>query len=150
MGMGAVVMMGVGAGMSAGAASSAGRYNKKIADQNAYVAELQAADALDRGREDENLMRERIRSAIGSSRVAYASQGVDVAIGSAVDLQAAIASAGEKDALTIRNNAAREAWGYRVQAVNQRSQGKLAQFQGDMQAANTVLGGFSNFMKGRK
>lgn len=142
-----VSMLVVGTGISAGASHAAGRYNRNVANQNAAIAELQARDALQRGAEEEGMLRERIRGALGTARVAFAGQGVDVAVGSAVDVQASIADAGERDALTIRNNAAREAWGYRVQAVNQRNQGKLAQFKGNVDTFNTILGGLSRTMK---
>lgn len=143
---GAIGMMMVGTGVAAGSAHAAGKYNKRVADQNAAAAEFQAEDAIIRGAEEEKVMRERIRGAIGTARVSYAGQGVDVSSGSAVDLQASIADAGERDALTIRNNAAREAWGYRVQAVDFRNRGKLDQYKGNVQAFNTVLSSFTRSM----
>jgi hypothetical protein len=48
--------------------------------------------------------------------------------------------------LTIRSNAAKEAYGCRVQADDLRKRGKYAQQTGNMQAANTVIGGGSSLL----
>ena len=46
---------------------------------------------------------------------------------------------GEVDLKTIRNNAARRAWGYDVEKQNSLSEGKLAKYGGNMTAAGTLL-----------
>lgn len=87
-----------------------------LQDWNANIARLQAADAIERGREAEERFRQGVKMQIGGMRAGFASQNVDVGFGSAVDTQADAAYLGELDALQIRTNAAREAWGYNVQA----------------------------------
>ncbi len=125
----------MGAQRQASAASAAGRYTQSVDNENARLMDLQATDATARGQLEEQRQRLSTRQNIGASRAALAAQGVDVSSGSAADVQASEAGVGEMDALTIRNNAAREAWGYKVGAINERQQGTLAAAEGDMAAS---------------
>ncbi len=142
-----VAAMFAGAGLSAGSSIQSGRFNERVANTNAGFAEMQAIDAEKRGIEDEANMRVRIRQQIGQARAAYASQNVQVGVGSAGETEASIAYMGEKDAITIRNNAAREAWGYRVQAWNYRQKGAMAKSESQTRALGTVLGAASDYYK---
>ena len=136
--------MGVGAAVG-GAVFSAvgnyqsGKYNKSIADSNAAVAEWKAKDAIARGEKDVYDLRTQIKGLIGKQRAGYAGQGVDVNEGTAADIQAQTAYLGELDAITLRNNAAREAYGYRVQGWNYSAQGKMAKFEGTAGAVGSLL-----------
>lgn len=112
-----------------------GNYEKAILDQNAEYADAQAKDAIQIGQQQEYRQRAGVRSLVGSQRAAGAAQGVDVDSGSMLDVQLEAVGVGELDALTIRNNAAREAWGYKVQAADLRNRGKLAQYAGRTQAS---------------
>jgi hypothetical protein len=135
-----LILTGLGAGISAFGKKSAGDYEKEISDYNASVADFQAQDALERGAVNESRMRQVTKKTIGGSRASLAAQNVDInAPGSAQDVQADIAYIGELDALTIRNNAVREAFGYKVQAYDLRKRGKYAEQTGTMQAAGTLL-----------
>jgi len=102
----------------------------ELADYNAAVADLQAKDAIARGAEEEARFRTQVKGAIGAQRAGLAASNVDVGFGSAVDVQADAAFLGELDALTIRTNAAREAWGYEVQAEDLRKRGEIARKEG--------------------
>lgn len=111
---------------------------------NAGLAELQAQDALARGAVAERQSRQNTRDLTGAQRVGYASQGVDVNSGSALSVQADTAAIGELDALTIRNNAAREAFGYRVDAENSRTREELTRKASRNATASTLLTGAAN------
>lgn len=126
-----------------------GNAAKRIGDYNAAVADAQAADALVRGQQDEEKFRQGVKTLIGSQRAGFAGQGVDVGVGSAVDVQADAAFLGELDALTIRTNAAREAWGYTVQAQDARLGGQQAQSASRYGAASTVLSGTTSLLATR-
>lgn len=102
----------------------------ELADFNAQVAELQAEDAIVRGQEEEQRFRARVRGTIGSQRAGFAASNIDVNFGTAADVQADAARLGELDALTIRGNAAREAWGFKMQAEDLRRRGDLAREEG--------------------
>ena len=142
--MPAVVLLGIaaaaGTGIQVAGQIKAGNAAKKAGDFNAAVSELQAKDALARGRTDEQRFRQGVRALIGSQRAGFAAQGVDVGVGSALDVQADAAFLGELDALTIRNNAQREAWGYRIEAENYRMGGQQARTASRWNAVGTVLG----------
>jgi len=130
------------------AANAAAKYNAQVARNNAQVQEWQAKDAEARGRTKELQHRQQVSQLIGRQRAVMAGNGVDVNLGSAVDLQADTASQGEFDALTIRSNAEREAYAARVGASNytaeaglQIGQGKAAKQAGFMGAGTTLLSG---------
>lgn len=135
----------------------------ELSDFNAAVAEQQAKDAIQRGTADEQRFRQGVRGIIGSQRAAFAASNVDVGFGSAVDVQADAAFLGELDALTIRTNAAREAWGFSVQAADARKRAEVARKEGvNLEAAGqvaksaarvaatgTILGGASSLLQTR-
>jgi hypothetical protein len=112
-----------------------------IYDYNAQVATLQATDAISRGAEEESRFRAGVRGMIGSQRAGIAASNVDVGFGSAVDVQADAAFLGELDALTVRTNAKREAWGYQVQAEDLRRHAQIARKEGAYAAATGAVEG---------
>lgn len=82
----------------------------------------------------------------GSQRAALAANGVAVGDGSAAELQASTDLVKEIDVNTMTANATRQAWGYRMQAVNYMNQSYMAEAQKqnkwDVFGA-TLLGGAS-------
>lgn len=111
----------------------------QLADYNAAVADLQAQDAVARGREQENRFRKGVNGMIGAQRAGIAAGNIDVGYGSAVDVQADAAFLGELDALQIRTNAARESWGYQVEAVDSRTRADIARREGaNLEAAGAA------------
>jgi hypothetical protein len=145
---------------AASAVAAADESQAELSDYNANVAKQQAQDALDVGAQQENQYRTQVRTLIGSQRAGFAANNVDVGFGSAVDTTADAAKLGELDALQIRTNAARQAWGFNVQAQDltteagiQRKQGAAAIAAGNAQATGTefnaatsVLGGTSSLL----
>ncbi len=111
-------------------AREAAESQAELADYNAKVAELQAQDAVARGAIEENKFRQGVKLMIGSQRAGIAAGNIDVGFGSAVDVQADAAFLGEVDALQIRTNAAREAWGYKVQAADLHKRAEIARKEG--------------------
>lgn len=104
----------------------------ELTDYNAQVAELQAQDAIERGGDEENRFRAMVRGAIGAQRAGFAAGNIAVGFGSAADVQADAAFLGELDALQIRQNAAREAWGFQVEATDLRRRADIARQEGVM------------------
>ena len=127
----------------------AGEAAQAASEFNASVAEIQAEDALLRGKIAEERYRQGVQLLIGSQRVGFAAQNVDVGVGSAVDVAADTAFIGELDALTIRNNAAREAWGYRQNATSFRLGGQASVDAARFGAANTLLGAGTSLLQQR-
>lgn len=128
----ASTMSSIGTGMQiAGMVSNAfGAYNQSKATQQAYdyqaavnrnnaqIAEWQARDAITRGQKAEQAQRLKTAQLKSSQRASFAARGVSLAEGSAANILQDTDFMGNVDALTIRDNAAREAWGHRVQAGN--------------------------------
>ena len=130
------------------AQAAASNYNAKVAEMNATLADRRARDALERGKIEEQQKRQEISQLKGRQKAAMAANGVDLTFGSPLDTIVDTAVLGELDALTVRRNAAREAYDHEVQGVNNRSDAtlnrmnaKAAKTGGYLAAAGTVLGG---------
>lgn len=103
----------------AGAAqSNALRYQADLDTNNSIIQDRLEADAIDRGRTEEQMHRIKIGQLKGQQLNAFAKNGVETDSGSALDTLSDTAMIGELEALTIRNNAEREAYGYKVQGMN--------------------------------
>jgi hypothetical protein len=117
------------------AAQRAAESAAALDEYNAAVADLQAKDAIARGEDDASRYGAEVRGVIGEQRVAFAAGGVDVAFGSAREVQEDVQRLAELDITTIEINAAREAWGYDVQAFNDRQAADIKRQEGSMYAA---------------
>ena len=126
------------------ALKSMAKAQKSAFEINKSFSELQAKDAIKRGDREAMLHGNKIRKLIGSQRANLAAQGIEVNADSALDIQAESAQFGAIDMETIRNNAYREAWGYKVQALDLGMKGSVAMLSGSSQARNTLLTGGLN------
>lgn len=134
--------MAVGNAYSQAQASKAqGIAEQAQAEQNARLAEMQAKDAEARGEREAGLQRQRTRALIGKQKATLAAQGLSISDGTALELIGQTAEFGEADAATIRQNAYREAFGYRSQAMNYRNQGEFSYMGRRNEAHNTLLTG---------
>jgi len=118
-----------------------GKYNQCVAENNAQVAEYQAEDAIQRGELEEKQYRLKIEQLKGQQRASIASSGLLLDQDTAGDVLLDTAETGERDVMTIRSNAAREAYAYRVQAANSRSEGLLDSYGGTNRALSGLLSG---------
>ena len=108
---------------------------------NAGFANQAADEATMRGAYDADLQRIKTTQNIGTQRSAQASNGGDVNSGTNAAIQADTAQFGELDALTIANNAAREAYGYKVQALTGMNNAATLEAIGSNAQKNSILGG---------
>jgi hypothetical protein len=131
----------VGGMMGAQNAQQQGAFQSAMAEQNAGYKEAAAQDAIKRGDVQADQYRRQVGQMIGSQRSGFAANGIDVNSGTAAEVQDDTAAFGEFDALTIANNAAREAWGYRVGAENDRMNAKMTQSNAKSAATGSILGG---------
>lgn len=99
------------------AAGAQAQYMAQMAQRNQQLQQWQADDALRRGEVQEAKVRESGAQRIGALTANLAAQGTDLA-GSPTDILGDAREAGELDAQTVRSNAAREAWGFKVGAAN--------------------------------
>lgn len=150
----------VGGMYQAKAMQRQGAYQKSIADMNARLSSLSAADAVRRGNVEAMRMVGRGDRAASADRGAFAGGGVDVNSGSAIANQQGIKAMSQLDALTISHNAALEAVGYNMQAINQTAAGRFAQIgaatnasatiaEGGMKFANSLVGAANNYNRYR-
>lgn len=106
-------------------------YMAQVAANNAIVAGYQASIAKDVGATQEQNSRLRTGQVYGAQRAALAANGIDLGEGSATDVLTTTKYMGERDALTIRDNASRTAWAYEQQGKNYQSQANAYQAQAD-------------------
>jgi hypothetical protein len=140
-----------------------GDYTSTINAINADFAEFQAKDATERGEfaaaevtrkydRDMSNLRFATKKVMGKQRANLAGQGIDITSGSAADIiaesrflsardESEVRRAAAMDALTTKNNAWREAWGFKVQAADYASKGRMARLAGEGSARATLLAG---------
>lgn len=121
-------------------------YQSSVNKNNATMAGWQAQDALQRGATAEQNQRLKTAQLRSSQRARLAANGVIIDEGSALNLLDDTDFMGERDALTIRDNAKREAWGARVQASNYSNDAAMLSNRADAEsplgsAASTLLTG---------
>lgn len=147
---GGTLLSAYGQAKSAGANAAADTYKAQVADNNAAIATQQAEWTAENGDQAASAAALKTRATEAGIEANQAASGIDVNTGSAVQVQDSARILGKLDALTIRSNAARQAYGYQVQAINEKSQAQLDRFAakndieaGKIGAASTILGGVS-------
>lgn len=110
------VMGAAGAYRSAAGQKAALNYQASVADANANIDEQQAQFALMNGQQQESAQRLKTAAMLGDQKAAFAANGVDVSSGTPIEVMASTKGLGERDAFTIRDNAARMAWAYKERA----------------------------------
>jgi hypothetical protein len=127
-----------------------GQSQKKAANYNAKMADMQAQDTLQRGADAGAERKQQARKMISTQTERMSGMGVSVNTGTPLGLLTETAGLGELDALTVQNNARREAWGLKSGAKLDLYQGKMAARGGALNAAGTLLGGASSAYYGYK
>lgn len=115
-------------------AEQQGNFEAMLFGRNADQAELQAADAVARGREGEMDVVRNQRLLEGDQRTAFAAQGIDVSTGSPAAVIENDSALAQIDRQRIRINAAREAHGFQFDADTYRMEGEFARQAGRNQA----------------
>ena len=118
----------------------AARNAEKVNRHNQRVAEMRSRDAVLRGQAEELRHRQRVKQFIGRQRAFIAASGAVVDVGSPLDITTDTAALGEIDALTIRNNAQREALGLQATADIFGERGRAAGSEGTFAAFSTLVG----------
>lgn len=125
-------------------------YQAKVAEENAKIAQKNAATERQTGIEEARLQRIKTLQAVGSQQAAMAANGMDVTQGTSLDIIEDTAAMGELDALQIQTNYERKALSYEQQALNFENEanmdvisGKNAYSAGKINAVNTGLNGVS-------
>jgi hypothetical protein len=137
--VGGAAFQAVGAMNQAEAQKNAYEYQAQIARNNATIQQQNAKLAMEQGVTEEQNQRLKVASMLGDQRASMAANGLDLGEGTATDLLATTEFMGNRDALTIRDNASRKAWAYRVQGQN---------FLDDAAFKSATAGGINPLMAG--
>ena len=135
-----------GAYQSSQASKNAYEYQSAVARNNAISAEYQAQDAIKRGEVAEAEQRRKTMMLKGSQTARLAANGLDISEGSALQILSDTDWMGEQDALTVRDNASREAWALRQQGSNAQSNSNMLSARAD--AENPLLSGGATLLAG--
>jgi hypothetical protein len=138
----ATVALGTTAAAGVLAAKSAydqGRVAKATGRNNQIMAEYAAQDAIRRGDEQANQVRQRASQIKGAQRAGMAAKGLDLGVGTSAELQDQTDFFGATDMSTARSNAQRDAWSARASGSAAAAAGNAAATQANMQAFSTLL-----------
>lgn len=113
------------AAQQAQADNAAAEWNAGMMEDNAKLKELQAGQALEKGRHDVAIAKREGALRIEGQRAAYAGSGVVVDSGSALDVVAEQAGRNRYDQDMLDYNAKLSAWGHNVEAANLRQQATM-------------------------
>lgn len=139
--IGMIGKAGIGMQAIGGVAATVGAYNKAKAERSAYemqaqvaennkqFAQWQAEDALVRGEKATAAAQLRTRQLKGKQIASMAGRGIDLGEGSALNILTDTDLMGEIDANTVKDNAAKEAYGHRTTAANFGANADLLRFR---------------------
>ena len=136
-----VAIAAVGSVMQGQQKSAADISQASALTQNAAYLNRAANDARYRGVIDADTQRVQTQNLIGTQRAAMAGNGGVVDEGSNAILQQDVAQYGELDAMIISNNAAREAYGYEVQATSNLANASTLKKNAKTGLVSSLLGG---------
>lgn len=131
--------------------NKANEYNAAALRRTAEQQNLQAQHAVDQGAVDEKVHRQKVQQLIGSQRAGASAGGLLVDSGTPGQVTSDTAGFGELDALTIRSNAARTAWGITNNAQDTMASAGLATMKNSspgLAAAPSLLSGASQLAGG--
>lgn len=113
----AAVVGAYGAYSASESSKAQAEFQSDMAANNAKVSKWNAEDAIARGGEAANLKAREAERLRGTQVARLASNGLDISSGTPLAILEDTMFMGQQDANTIRNNAAREAWGFEVQGA---------------------------------
>jgi hypothetical protein len=123
---GGVATSTVGSYYAAKGQKTALKLQARIAEVNAKIAEGQSRDALQRGERQEQGTRMSAAQLRSSQRAAMGSSGIDLGSETAAAVLTSTDYLTEVETNTIKANALREAWGFRMDAGQSRSEASMA------------------------
>lgn len=119
-----------------------GRRQKQHYEAQARLQRISAHEAIRDAEFNVRTLFKQAAQDAGMARAAQSASTTDVTTGSSAAAQAMYARVAELDAYTIRNNAAREAWGYRTRGRFLKYAGALA----ELEARREALGGITKLV----
>lgn len=95
------------------------KYNAAVSRNNAQIAEMQANDAIERGKLARQEHERKVRALSGKQTAGLAAAGLSLGDGTAFNLLSDTELFGRMDANNITRDAERKSWAYKVQGNNQ-------------------------------
>lgn len=129
----------IAGGVEANAQRQAGKANAQIAENNATMAKQQGRDAQILAVRQQQEAAYRKNLLIGKQKTQAAASGLDMDVGTPLDIMGETAAFGQAEEDAIGMDAARKAWGYDGEALNYRNQGAQAKWMGKQQSNATIL-----------
>ena len=127
-----------------GAIKAQDRYQRTQAGITARRLQIQAEDATSRGAEAAGKIKRQTNIMRGAQRAGYAGQGVAMDSGTPGMVGAETELYGEMDAQTARNNAWREAWGFRNEAQDVLMESRMKSAEAKNARRSTIITGGLN------
>jgi hypothetical protein len=124
-----------------------GKYDQFVHETNAMLLRMRAEDAFKRGELDVLQRARTMHELEGAQRAAYASQGVDVTTGTPAAVQRETRERAYQDILMIRENASREAFGMKVEAMFAEGSARMARAGAKAKARATMSAAFTGLAK---
>lgn len=128
-------------------------YQAQVARNNAKTAKQNSAWSMEAGDVAAGNEMMKTKAAIGTAKADQGASNVDVNSGSALTSRVGIDEMGTENALTIRSNAAKEAYGYKVQGTSDTAEAGLltqqaayAKEAGSIGAESALIGGESSLL----
>lgn len=135
----AAVTSAVGAIQAGSARAQSANYSAQVARNNAQISEQQAQYALSTGETQAGTQSRKGASQQARVKVAQAANNLDINSGSAVKVQQGEAEINRLDTLSVMNNAALKAYGYRNQGANFTAQSNLDTAEADQAMTGAAL-----------
>ena len=135
------------------AQQAAANYNAEVAKNNATIAEKNVRQQQLEGMRQEEAQRLKTANLLGTQKASYGASGVDLNVGSAVDVQASTAFYGQEDILSIRagvkaqeDRLHQQATDFTNQAQMSIAEGKNARRAANLQSVGTAVGTLTNMV----
>ena len=133
---------------SANAQKQAASYQAQVAQNNAQLASQQASQTMAAGEQASANAGLKARAQVGAIKAAEGASNIDVNTGSALDTRASAAQLGELDAMTVRSNASKQAYGYQTNATSDQAQAGLYQMQASQAPTAGLLNASGSLLSG--
>lgn len=138
----------VGAYMQSEVQRAEGAYTQRMSRINARRAEIMAEDTIKKGDQEASNYGKKVKELTGSQKASLAAQGIDLGFGTAADIISVTEEQGADNIKAIKNNAFREAMGYKTKASDERIAGDFGKSMSDVKANLTILSGGLDAVKG--
>lgn len=130
------------------AAAQAAQYNSAMAAQNAAIQKQNAVIAGQAGAQQATMQGLKTRAQVGATMANQGASSITVNSGSAAKTVTSERELGLLDAIQVRNNATKQAYGYEVQSVNDMAQSKLDRFKASTDKTMSYLNAGGTLLSG--